>query len=121
MSMKNKVLPCIVIIIVIVCLSLCIRMGIDAEGDLKVLRSDSWFDDFYIKEDKVFVKCEITIQNRSNQNRYVKLFANMEEYANNGLIKSPIVPGYDKEGNDKFFIAANTKKHIKFFCWGICG
>lgn len=113
MSMKNKVVSCIVIIIVTVCLSLCTRMGIDVERDLKVLRSDSWFDDFYIKEDKVFMKCEITIQNKSNQDRYIKLFANMEEDANNGLIKSPTVSGYDKEGNDKFFVSANkTKKYF---------
>ena len=92
-------------------------MGIDVERDLKVLRSDSWFDDFYIKEDdlnlkinKVFMKCEITIQNKSNQDRYIKLFANMEEDANNGLIKSPTVSGYDKEGNDKFFVSANKTK-----------
>lgn len=118
MSMKNKVLSCIVIIIVIVCLSLCTRMGIDVERDLKVLRSDSWFDDFYIKEDKVFMKCEITIQNKSNQDRYIKLFANMEEDANNGLIKSPTVSGFDKEGNDKFFVSANTTKKYKVFFVG---
>ncbi len=105
---KNKVLfSSIVIVMVMVLFCSCEKN----KEDVKILKSDSWFHEFYIKDDKVFIKCEITIQNCGDKDRYINLLANMEEDKNNGLLKSSIVSGYDKKGNDKFFIPAKSKKN----------
>ncbi|MCH5265592.1 MAG: hypothetical protein J1F02_06810 [Lachnospiraceae bacterium] len=81
-----------------------------AKNNIKLLKNDSYFDKFYIKENKVFIKCELVIQNSGDKDEYIKLRANMESDYNNGLLKSPIVYGYNKKGNDEFLVPANSKK-----------
>lgn len=84
----------------------------DEEKEIKVnvIRSDSLFHEFYIKEDKVFIRCEITLENSSNEDEYVNLLANMQEDVDGGLLKAPIVTGYDEAGKSEFFVPAHSKK-----------
>lgn len=80
---------------------------------VNVIRSDSWFHEFYIKEDKVFFRCEITLENSSNEDEYVNLLANMQEDVDGGLLKAPIVTGYDETGKSEFFVPAHSQKEFE--------
>ena len=93
------------VIIVLICVYAKMK-----KNNVELLHSDSYYDEFYINKDKVFLKCYVTIENSSHNDEYIYLTANMEEDADNGLLKSPLVSGYNKKGSDKFFIPANSKR-----------
>lgn len=121
---RNQVfLAGIVVIIVIIFIIFYFyeRISIDDKNSIKIIQSDSQFDEFYIEENKVFVKCEVTIQNRGDKDKYINLLANMEEDKNNGLLKSAIIFGYDKKGNNEFIIPANSQKDYEVFFIGDFG
>lgn len=80
------------------------------EDKVKLLKSESFFDKFDVKGDKVYIKCFLTIQNSSSYDKYINLSANLKRDAANGLLKSPIVSGVNKRGSDKFLIKANSTK-----------
>ena len=80
------------------------------EDKVILLKSESFFDEFDVKEDKVYIKCYLTIQNSSSNDKYINLSANLKGDAINGLLKSPIISGVNKKGSDKFFIKANSTK-----------
>lgn len=103
----------------IIILALCIIFAlfclyrIYGMDKVKVLRSDSSFDDFYVEEDKVYIKCHIAIQNSNDVDEYISLAANMEEDAANGLLKSSTIFGYDKAEKRGFMIPANSIKEYE--------
>lgn len=82
---------------------------------IKIDRENSWFDEFYIEGNKVYMKCYITIRNSSDENNYIKLVAGLEEDAKNKLIKNPKVTGQDSKGSDMFFVPANSQKEYTVF------
>lgn len=96
---------------------LCLMIKLEnKKQEIKIEREDSWFSDFYIKENKVYIQCYITIRNDSNEDQYIKLLAHMEDDAKNKLIKHSIVTGYDEKGSDKFFVPADSEiNYIEVF------
>lgn len=115
----------VVSIIIIATVSLLIKKSSDGHNDnstevedsvdnnIKLLREASFFNDFYIKNGKVYVDCNITVYNKNNKEKCIKLLAHMEEDFDNGLLKDKEVYGYDKQGNDEFLLPANLKKEYR--------
>lgn len=112
---KCVILFCLIVILsVFVFLFLYGRMN-DKAG-VKIEREQSWFDEFYIKDDRVYIRCYVTMQNSGNEDKYVKLEANMEEDADKKLIRNAKVIGYDEKGVDEFLVPANsTERYTIYF------
>ncbi len=111
---KCVILFCLIVILsVFVFLFLYGRMN-DRAG-VKIERERSWFDEFYIKDDRVYIRCYVTMQNSGNEDKYVKLEANMEEDADKKLIRNAKVTGYDEKGVDEFLVPANSTEEYTIY------
>ena len=109
MKMKHRMIFFIFLVMGVAIVLLCMCKKVN-EDEVKLLKSESFFDKFDVKGDQVYLKCYLMIQNNSGEDKYVHLSANMEEDAANGLLKSPIVSGADKNGSDSFLIKADSTK-----------
>lgn len=111
MKHRPKYIYVILFFIIAAILSvLCLYIINAVKSSVKLISHDSFFNDFSVIEDKVYIKCHIVLRNDSNKEESVKLRANMEEDTSNGLLKSPIVYGYNRNGTDEFLVPANSTK-----------
>ena len=106
----KKTVKIILAICLLAAFSLCACGG---TSDIVLLKKESYFNQFYIKGNKVCVDCNIVLHNQSDKVKKVKLLAHMKEDADNGLLKDTEVNGYDKNENDVFVLPANSKEEYK--------
>lgn len=83
-----------------------------------LIEEESYFHDFYVENNKVYIQCEIVLQNNSNKDEKVKLLADMKEDARLGLLTSSAVYGYSKKGNNEFVVPAKSKKEYNVYFIG---
>lgn len=84
--MKKIILNCTLIMIVII-----VFIGglilINSKDNVKIIKKDSYFSDFNVRNDKVYIKCVVTIKNTYNDNKKINLYAIMDDDVNIGLLK----------------------------------
>lgn len=110
MKDKKKCIVFVIILVIVIFYQEVITREIGERKDVILLRKDSWFEEFEVRENKVFITCHLTIQNSSDMDKYIELLADMKEDTKNGLLKSSMLSGYDKKGNNEFFIPSNSTK-----------
>lgn len=64
---------------------------------------NSFFNDFYIKDGEVFVRCKIQFLDSSIQNQKFKLRAYFPEDVQSGFLKDTPIYAIDENGNTKTF------------------
>lgn len=78
---------------------------------ISLVKSESYFSDFNVKNQKVYLDCYITLKNISNTEKTVKLTASFPDDVNTGLLKESILPGLNKNNKEsKFIIHPNSQK-----------
>lgn len=81
-----------------------------AREQIALIKEESYFSDFHIKDGKVYVECCVTIENVSNTNKNVTFTAIMNEDYKCGLLKQKRLNVLDVENNEIVFqIHANSK------------
>ena len=75
------------------CRSLCIKLD----------EADSFFSDFKVEDDKVYIYCTLFIENQSDIEKNVALKASLDNDAKNGLLKEAVIDGYSVDGSTKTF------------------
>lgn len=63
----------------------------------------SFFSDFDVEEDKVYIECVLCIENNTGKQHKVKFIAESEEDKENGLIKDSKLNGYNEDLETSLF------------------
>ena len=82
-------------ILVLFCM-LCMMLSLFScqVKDIKLNEEKSYFSDFKIENDKVYIYCTLFIENKSDTEKVISLKASFEKDVENGLLKEPLVSGY---------------------------
>ena len=76
-----------------------------------IVESESWFDDFTVRDDKVYIKCEVVLQNTTSDNQRIKMAAICSEDVDAGLLKNEKVYAVDDNQKERVFVInANSKQ-----------
>lgn len=76
-----------------------------------IVESESWFDDFTVRDDKVYIKCEVVLQNTTSDNQRIKMAAICSEDVDTGLLKNEKVYAVDDNQKERVFVInANSKQ-----------
>ena len=85
----------------------CISMK-NKNNDLEIINEKCWLSDFEVIDNKVLVKCIITIKNNTGNNIKYKINAISKEDVATGLLKNEILEGFKEDlMNNIFNISAN--------------
>lgn len=78
---------------------------------VSIVDSESWFSDFTVDNDKVYIKCEITLQNTADEKQKVKMAAVCPDDVELGLLKEEKIYAVDEQDKVKeFVINSNSGK-----------
>ena len=95
---------CFAVILAVVCV-LCSVIGFSSceQNDVRLNEDKSFFSDFKIENDKVYLYCTLFVENLSETERTVILKASFEADVKNGLLKEALTVGYSfAEGAEEF-------------------
>ena len=95
---------CFAVILAVVCV-LCSVIGFSSceQNDVRLNEDKSFFSDFKIENDKVYLYCTLFVENSSKTERTVTLKASFEADVKNGLLKEALTVGYSfAEGAEEF-------------------
>ena len=95
---------CFAVILAVVCI-LCSVIGFSSceQNDIRLNEDKSFFSDFKIENDKVYLYCTLFVENLSETERTVILKASFEADVKNGLLKEALTVGYSfAEGAEEF-------------------
>lgn len=71
---------------------------------VSVVNSESWFSDFTVENDKVYMKCHITLENTDNKEQRIKMAAVCSDDVENGLLKEEKIYAVNKQDEVKEFV-----------------
>jgi len=110
----------IVAVIIVVVIFLFINNN---DGDLQIVKDTSYFSDFSVDGEKVYIKCEFTLKNSSSNDNMFQLNAIMKDDVELGLLKEENLEGYNQNlTSDKFTIGKNeTKTYSVIFVGDFAG
>jgi hypothetical protein len=78
-------------------------------NQIYVDKSQSYFSDYEVEDDKVFIKCHITIENTFKDEKVVTLSAILPEDVTNGLLKNETAKALKEDGSEmEFVLLPNT-------------
>lgn len=95
---------CFAVILVVACI-LCSVIGFSSceQNDVRLNEDKSFFSDFKIENDKVYLYCTLFVENLSETERTVILKASFEADVKNGLLKEALTVGCSlAEGVEEF-------------------
>ena len=100
--MKKIILPAIVIAAIVVITTI---MALNDEGtNLHIIKDESYYSDFSVEDNRVYIKCDLKIQNSSSEDKVFILDAIMKEDVVLGLLKNKNLQGFDDQLIDRNFI-----------------
>ena len=71
--------------------------------DIKLNEEKSFFSDFKIENDKVYIYCTLFIENKSDTEKVISLNASFEKDVEIGLLKEVLVSGYSLDESTQEF------------------
>ena len=71
--------------------------------DIKLNEEKSYFSDFKIENDKVYIYCTLFIENKSDTEKVISLNASFEKDVEIGLLKEVLVSGYSLDESTQEF------------------
>ena len=78
--------------------------------EVSMVESESFFLDFTIDDNKVFMKCWIKLKNTSDEDKNIRLYAQSKQDVAHGLLKNPEMFALDENGDFRIFtIPANLQ------------
>ena len=82
----------IIVFLCMICMMLCLCSC--HPNNIHLNKEKSFFSDFKIENDKVYIYCTLFIENQSDAEKDVVLQASLENDAKNGLLKEATIKGY---------------------------
>jgi len=99
-----------ILLFCIVCMLLCLFSC--QSNDINLNKEKSFFSDFEIENDKVYIYCTLFLENQSNSQEVVEIKALFESDAKNGLLKEENLYGYTVDENSKTFTLEQGENQI---------
>ena len=117
---RKKIIIFVIISIIIItfCHYFLVKENSDIQKkELVMVDELSTFEDFVIKDDKVFFRCYITVKNISNNDRKFKLrgdfFIDTIKYKGKSLVKQRYLYAIQEGGDSIFEIKSNSEKSYR--------
>ncbi|MBO5248585.1 MAG: hypothetical protein J6B54_04760 [Clostridia bacterium] len=100
-------------IVVLMCIT-CMALSLFScrSSCIKLHKADSFFSDFKVEDEKVYIYCTLFIENQSNSEKNVAIKASLDNDAKNGLLKEAVIDGYSVDGSTKIFKLQNGESQI---------
>lgn len=112
MKFRTKCIFAVVVFMIVTVVVMMLSYMAD-RSPVMLLKEESYFDEFHVQGDKVFVDCSLVLRNDSDKDVSVKLRADMTEDKINGLLTSSELYGCDRKGDEEFLVLANSKKEYQ--------
>lgn len=88
----------------LICLSMLVALtSCKTTANISVDEENSYFSDYVIEDDKVYIKCHIILTNTYDAEKTVKLSAKLPDDAANVLLKQEIVKALNEDGSETAF------------------
>ena len=94
---KNKLFSKIIFFVIVCCGIFSMNAYSCKSNDVKIDYDKSFFNNFKVIEDKVYINCYIVIFNNSSEEKIIKIKGDFSEDAKNGLVKESELCGYTIE------------------------
>lgn len=91
MHMKQKISVIIALTIILLCICSCWKNEISIDND------ESFYSDFKIEDDKVYIYCNVLVKNPGNDNEKISLSGVFENDKKSGLLKKELLNGYSDD------------------------
>ena len=88
----SKIIICVLMLTVIFTCA-----GCKPAAEVRVNTNESFFSDFYVLDNKVYIKCELLVQNTFGIDKAVKFSALCEDDKAGGLLKEAQIAGYQAD------------------------
>jgi hypothetical protein len=95
--LANKWIKIIIISIIILSINSCLSFGSKEKNSVEIIKEESWFNNFYVIDDIVFIECIISIKNNAENNICFKLNAICNNDVQLGLLRNNILVGYKED------------------------
>ena len=89
--MKQKISVIIAFTIILLCICSCRKNEISIDND------ESFYSDFKIEDDKVYIHCSVLVKNPGNDNAKISLSGVFENDKKIGLLKEELLNGYSDD------------------------
>ena len=89
---------------------LCVLIGLSmlasckTTANISVDEENSYFSDYVIEDDKVYIKCHIILTNTYDVEKTVKLSAKLPQDAASGLLKDEKIKALNEDGSQATFV-----------------
>ena len=99
-----------IIFVYILCMMLCLFSC--KSNDVKLNEEKSYFSNFKIENDKVYIYCTLYVENKSVSQKVVEIMALFENDAQNGLLKEDAAVGYSIDKGENKINLYNGENQI---------
>jgi hypothetical protein len=80
---------------------------------IEIIEMESFFTNFFVDSDKVYISCELLVRNTTNANQTIGLNAYIPEDVTQGLLKSAELRGYKDDKETYKFCIPKGEERIK--------
>lgn len=82
----------------------------NSRGTIKIIEKESYYSNFHVENDKVYIECVVTIKNSDKYKKTINLSARFDEDVNIGLLKQAKIYALSSSNmKEKFEIKQNSK------------
>ena len=106
---------------IFVLLNACENSQPPSSSLITIDKSKSFFSDFEIRDDKVYILCNVVIKNTFSIEKEIKLNAIFNDDKESGLLKEALLAGYKDDFETDIFCVNSGETIIKVFFVGDWG
>ena len=89
----------------LICLSMLVALtSCKTTANISVDEENSYFSDYVIEDDKVYIKCHIILTNTYDAEKTVNLSAKLPQDAASGLLKDEKINALNEDGSQATFV-----------------
>ena len=88
------------------------------KDSVRIVNEESFFSDFFIEDNKVYIKCELVIENLSSNEVKVEFVGNFEKDYENGLLKTSQLSGFKEDKSTKVFNLPQGRSRLEVYFIG---
>jgi hypothetical protein len=103
-------------IILISCVIVFIFCGCRAKKTVEIVYADSYFSEFHVADEKVYIVCSLFINNLTRNEQTIEFIADCSDDVEGGLLKYAELHGYDEDYETVkfYFPTGQTRIEVTF-------
>ena len=92
---------------------IAILLGCSTQDTIKIIEKESYYSDFVIEGDKVYIECELTVDNSSGEEVSVEFYADFPHDEKLGLLQNATIKGFQEDKNLSEFPLQKGKTRLR--------